>query len=126
MARVLVIEDDSQLRGWLRQVLEQAGHHMEEAGDGRAGVRAYREGRHDAVLCDIVMPEQEGLETIQLLAKETPPARVVAISGGLRTGGPMDPLRVAVMFGACAALPKPFSIAELLDTLATALGSTAD
>ena len=107
----------------VRHALEDNGHAVDEAENGKVGVRRCREGRHDLVLCDIVMPDQEGLETIRELVVEFPRVQIVAMSGS-QTPGPMDVLMTAAMFGARATLNKPFSLDELRLVVFTVLNDS--
>jgi DNA-binding response OmpR family regulator len=116
--RILIIEDDDLLRPILVRTLTDAGHQVQHAADGRAGLRAFREAGADLVISDLVMPEQEGLATIQQIKRESPSTLVVAISGGSRNSGQY--LRLARMLGADATLGKPFSCDEL-DVVITGL-----
>ena len=120
MPRILIIDDDAQVRAMLRLALERDGHNAEEAENGKIGVGCYRERRHDLVLCDIFMPEQDGLETIRQLVAEFPSVAIIATSGSGRFAG-MDPLVFAARFGASATLHKPFSLDELRFAIAAVL-----
>ena len=121
MARILIIDDDATFRGMVHRVLEQAGHQVLEVGGGDDGLRSFREGGADLVICDIIMPGKDGIETIQLLREERPEVRILAVSGG----GPMDPSELvsdAELLGADGSLVKPFKMSELLETVAGLLG----
>src|SRR4051812_16983873 len=109
MAHVLVIDDEAAIRSFVRLALEKAGHRVSEAADGDEGLRAFRADPADLVLCDIFMPEKDGLETIQILRRASPGVPVVAIGGGNYRG--TDFLAVARKLGATAALYKPFAAA---------------
>ena len=112
MARILLIEDDDQFRRMLRTVLEREGHVVEEAHNGRQGVAHCRTAPADLVITNIIMPEQEGLETIRILQQEFPAVKIIAISGGGQRGN-MDFLAVARLLGAWRTLRKPFEMREL-------------
>lgn len=116
MKRILVIDDDNQTRQMLRQALERAGYSVVEARDGAEGLRHYQENPVDLVITDILMPEKEGLETIQELRERFPSVKIIAISGGGRTGK-LDFLHVAEKLGALRTLHKPFPLQELLDAV---------
>src|SRR5690348_15443806 len=62
MARILVIDDEPQVLVVVEQMLRSAGHDVVLAADGREGLRRYREGPHDLIICDLFMPELDGLE----------------------------------------------------------------
>ena len=118
MARILVIDDDAQVRALLDDVLSAAGHMVVLAADGREGLVAHRRHRPDLVITDIFMPHLDGLQVILELASSR--ANVIAISGGGNVHH-LDHLDDAVHFGACAHLTKPFTIEVLLKTVNDAL-----
>ncbi len=106
MASILLIDDDLQVRAVLRTVLESDGHVVREAQDGIEGLKLYRTEPADLVICDIFMPEQDGLEFLYDLRQEFPQARVIAMTGG-SLSFPKDFLRDARLLGATAGLYKP-------------------
>jgi DNA-binding response OmpR family regulator len=113
MARILVIDDDETLRRVIRRILERVGYDVLEAGDADAGLRLHRDPGADIVIVDIFMPERDGLELIRELRAESPRAKIVAMSGGGRSGK-LDLLKDAAVFGASRTLWKPFELTELL------------
>lgn len=115
-AHILLIDDDDQLRVMIRRMLESAGHTVVEASNGREGFHRYRDVQPDLILTNLIMPEQEGLETIQAIRRLAPDAKIIAMSGGMRSGA-LDVLEVARHFGAQVALHKPFSRNELLTAI---------
>src|SRR2546425_689679 len=124
VARILVMDDDALLRGALRVVLEAAGYEVIEAADGDAGLRLQREQGADLVLVDIFMPERDGLEVIRALRAEFPQPKIVAVSGGGRTGQ-IEVLRAAAALGAARTLLKPFQPRDLLKAIRELLGERA-
>lgn len=121
MARILVIDDDDQVRSMLRTTLEVAGYEVEVAADGNAGTQTFHESRPDLVITDIVMPEKEGLETIQELRKFSRDIPIIAISGGGLVN-PMSYLAMAKQFGASKTFFKPIKQDELLAAVQELLG----
>jgi two-component system, chemotaxis family, chemotaxis protein CheY len=118
MARILITDDEKQVRDLLGALLRAEGHEVREACDGTQAVRACCAEPFDLVLCDLFMPHREGLETIRELRQWLPGLRIVAMSG---LAGAGDLLRVAQVMGADAALQKPFSRQELLAAIGEAL-----
>ena len=114
MAEILVIDDDAQMRRLITRILKSAGHHVREATDGSTGMKRFGEAQPALVVTDIFMPEKEGIETIRLLRQQAPDLPIIAISGS----GLKDYLHFAMQLGATAALPKPFSADQLLQTVA--------
>lgn len=113
MPRILIIEDDEDVRDMLAELLSTEGHQVDTAQDGAQGWAAFRANPADLVITDIVMPEQEGLATIRQLNKEYPDVPVIAISGGGRVDS-QEYLEMASVMGASATLAKPFSHADIL------------
>lgn len=120
--RILVIDDDPIVRGMLAEMLRREGYEVDEADDGRAGMKQFRASPVALVITDVVMPEQEGLETLMQLRQESPGVKVIAISGGGRVG-PDAYLNSARALGATAILAKPFGREELLSVVKSALGA---
>jgi DNA-binding response OmpR family regulator len=121
MARILVIEDDENIRSLCRRILEQDGHQVSEAAEGNTGTRLYREQGHDLVITDIIMPEKEGIETIIDLRREFSDVRIIAVSGGGKVTSSVTCLQLAKNLGASHTLVKPFTKQELLDAVRSAL-----
>ena len=120
--RILLIDDDDQLRGGLRQMMESAGYTVIEARNGRDGMQQYRNAPPDLIITNLLMPEQEGLETIRQLRDTDPNVKIIAISGGIPNDS-LDILQVARQFGAQKTLRKPFSRDELLAAIQEVLQS---
>ncbi len=116
MARILVIDDDEQIRKTIHQVLELEGHEVVVASNGKEGIKLFKESGANLIITDIVMPEKEGLETITELRRDFPDVKILAISGGGR-GDPESYLTLAKVFGAVRTLTKPFQRAELLEAV---------
>lgn len=112
--RILVIEDNLDLRDYLRLALETQGYEVLTARNGQEALGYLNGHRVDVVLTDLFMPEMDGIETIATLRKTFPDVRVVAMSG--RPG--VDYLAVARELGVNKTLRKPFEIEELLAALA--------
>ena len=122
MARILVIDDDDDVRRTLVRMLETAGHEVHEAADGDSGIALCDKVLPHLVITDILMPEKEGIETIMVLKRAHPDMRILAISGGGRSGA-MDFLDMARALGADEAMQKPFRRAELLAAVGRLIGS---
>ncbi|WP_303977892.1 response regulator [Dongia mobilis] len=122
MAHVLLIDDDELVRDMLQTALQLAGHDVTPAGNGREGLEKFAERRPDIVVTDIIMPEQEGIETILAIRRIDQALPIIAMSGGSSLGA-VDFLNAARSFGASRVLNKPFSpkdlIAALKDCLVT-------
>lgn len=120
MSAILVIDDDPSVRQVVSEMLKQAGHEVTMAENGREALGMLAGHRFDLVITDLIMPEQEGIETIQEIRRHNEHLPIVAISGGGRLG-PGDYLQTARFIGADATLAKPFGRQELLATVDTLL-----
>jgi DNA-binding response OmpR family regulator len=110
---ILVIDDEQLIRLQIRNALEFEGFTVHEAANGNEGLARIAQSTPDVVITDILMPDKEGIETILELRRTHPKIRIIAISGGGRTGN-KDFLRTAKHLGADRTLAKPFGLAELL------------
>jgi DNA-binding NtrC family response regulator len=122
MASILVIDDDTGIRTTLRTMLTREGHTVSCANDGEAGLAAFAQDTPDLVITDIIMPETEGIETIQSIRQKSPGTPIIAMSGGGRAAN-VDFLPLALKFGAAATLTKPFGVKALLDAIRSVLPS---
>lgn len=113
MASILVIDDESEVRYAIRAVLEDSGHSVDEAATGTSGLAALNKQSYDLVICDIIMPETEGIETIVEIRRHRPDQRVIAMSGGGRIKKE-DYLAVAASVGATHTISKPFDAETLI------------
>ena len=120
--RVLLIDDEQMVRKIVRKMLERAGHEVIEAENGRLGLEQLGQGGFDLVITDIIMPEMEGVETVLSVREQHPSLKIIAMSGGGRTGN-MDFLATAQKLGAAAILNKPFTVAALNEAMEKAFKS---
>jgi CheY-like chemotaxis protein len=120
MARLLVVDDDPDLRRVAAAALEHAGHAVRVAADGAEALRMFRAEPADLVLTDFHMPNQDGLQLIMALRTLAPQVPLILMSGGDRTQqlGLLGTMR---LLDITATLSKPFSLHELLDTIDAAL-----
>jgi two-component system chemotaxis response regulator CheY len=116
MARILVIDDESMVRTFLRDVLEGAGHEVREGANGDEAVAAFGDFKPEILIVDLIMPEQDGLYAIREIRRSMPETKVIAISGMHSLAG-FDYLKPAVKLGADLALYKPFSPKDLLRSI---------
>jgi CheY-like chemotaxis protein len=121
MAKILLVEDDEELRYTMRLKLAALGHTVDEAPDGKAGLERFQASAPDLVITDLVMPRMEGVEMIHTMKRARPAVKIVAMSGG-GVNAASAYLRIAQQLGAAAILAKPFSHLELESVVTAALG----
>jgi two-component system chemotaxis response regulator CheY len=114
--KVLVIDDDDDVRSIIQALLESEGFEVSAAADGHAGLESQRKSPAAVVVTDIFMPDKDGIETIAALRQEFPLTKIVVLSGGAPKMA-LDYLRVAVELGAVIAIKKPFRPQELVDAV---------
>ena len=107
--KILVIDDDLLLLRMIARILVADGHEVLTASEGERGMTLFREKNPEMIITDIVMPKQEGLETILTLRRSDTPIKIIAMSG---TDAEM--LDIAALIGADAVIEKPFRAQELL------------
>ncbi len=116
MRKILIIDDEKDIRNLFRELLENEGYEVFEADNGITGLETFNKENTDMVITDIIMPKKEGLATIIELRKENPDLKIIAITGGgyiIRK----DFLDYAQKFGANQVLTKPLKINILLETV---------
>ena len=116
--RVLVVDDEKQVRSLFQKVLADAGYKVQIAKDGNQGLKMARAQRFDLVVVDLVMPEREGIEIIQILRKQQRDLKIIAVSGAFGGGF----LKVAELLGANATLAKPVDPDQLITEVRDLLG----
>jgi CheY-like chemotaxis protein len=126
MKRILVIDDDVQMRQMLKQMLERQGYEVVEAADGKEGIMHYRQEPTDLIITDIIMPNKEGVETIIELRHDFPDVKIIAISGGSRVLDAQDCLAYVKNLGASCVFSKPFERMELLEAIKGLLGESME
>ena len=117
--KILVVDDEDSIRGLFHDLLTAEGYEVTVASDGRQACELLRQGVNlDLVITDLIMPNQEGIETIRAIRQQFPAVRIIAISGAF--GGKF--LRMAKLLGADATLTKPIPPDQLCHTVAELLG----
>lgn len=124
MGKILIADDDFEIRDSLQKLLQLKGHEVELAKDGLEACKALDADHFDMMVTDIVMPNQEGLESIMQARQKHPGLHLIAMSGG-GTARTENYLRMAMTFGAEAIFMKPFSPREMLEKVDELLGDAA-
>jgi CheY-like chemotaxis protein len=116
LRRLLVVDDNDDMRQSMKRLLEHFGYEVRVAQDGRHALETQRQAPSDVLITDIFMPDTDGLETINQFREAFPDMKIIAMSGG---GASLeaDYLSTASVVGADAVLRKPFSKESLLQAL---------
>ena len=121
MATILLVEDEPLVSETLCSAMKGKGHTVVMAANGAEGLKRFAERSFDLVVTDIIMPDKEGIEMILEMRRNKPDAKIVAISGGGRTGN-VEFLKMAESLGATATLKKPIRLADFFSVLNRCLG----
>jgi two-component system, NtrC family, nitrogen regulation response regulator NtrX len=117
MEHILVIDDEKSIRNTLKEILEYEKFKVDLAEHGAEGLEKFRKGSYDIVLCDIKMPEMDGLEVLEKISEDQGEAQVIMISGH----GNIDNAVEAIKRGAYDFIEKPLDLNRLLITIRNAL-----
>ncbi len=122
MTRILLIDDEEQIRLTTSALLRMSGYEVVTAGGGQEGLELFGRQAFDLVMTDVVMPGMGGGEVIAAVRRIRPDSKIIAVYGGGRvTGG--DSLATAQGLGADGLVAKPFTRDELLATVTGVLGA---
>ena len=108
-ARLLIAEDEANLRLVLQKELQRLGYRVQAAPDGEAALRKLEESNVDVLLCDINMPQMDGMELLRRVHERPNPPEVIMLTGQ----GTIETAVEAMKLGAYDYLTKPYSINEL-------------
>ena len=116
MSRILIIDDQDSIRRVLREILENEKYQVDDAANGPTALEMIKEQEYDAILCDIKMPDMDGLEVLEQVKAicDTP---IIMVSGH----GTIDTAVEAIKKGAFDFIQKPPDLNRLLITVRNAL-----
>ncbi len=120
MANILVIDDEKSIRSTLKEILEYEGYKLELATNGKEGLELFEKDNFDIVLCDIKMPEMDGIEVLDKLMEKQKDIAVIMISGH----GNIETAVEAIKKGAYDFIEKPLDLNRLLVTIRNAMERT--
>lgn len=123
MAKILVVDDEENVRFIIKETLEQDHHEVAEARTGNEALAMFAQKPAELVITDLVMPDKNGIDLILELKSRCPTVRILAISGGGGLNGRFDYIPIAELIGARSVMRKPFNIGELRNTVNTLLGA---
>jgi len=106
---ILIVDDEAPIRELLTEYLGGLGYQTIEAANGLDALQKLKTAVPALIILDLVMPEQEGIETIRAIRLTNKDMKIIAVSGAF--AGQF--LRAAELLGANAVLPKPLDLAEL-------------
>lgn len=121
MSKILVIDDEPDVRAALRRILARHGHHVMEAANGAEAKEIVEGEEIDLVFTDIFMPEMDGIEFVLWVVECFPDCPVVAMSGGgaMPMGHALDDARA---LGALEVVEKPLDPARIRGIVEEACG----
>ncbi len=117
MAKILVVDDEQNIRNILRESLKKEQHEIFEASSGQEASDILDKHAIEIMITDLVMPGKTGLDLIMEIKEKIPELSIIAISGGGGINGRFDYLPIAQLIGANNIIRKPFSIADIKQTV---------
>jgi DNA-binding response OmpR family regulator len=119
-ARILIVEDDLNMRSLSANALTRSGYQVDSAEDGAAGWDALQAGKYDLLITDNTMPKMSGLELVKMVRSSGMKLSIVMASGSV----PPEALNGDSTLELAATLVKPFTMQELVGTVEKILPST--
>lgn len=120
MAKILIVDDASFMRGSLKYIVENAGHVVVGmAKDGREAVELYSKLKPDLVTLDILMKEMEGLSALKAIMRDDPEGKVIMVTAI----GHEEKQEEALKLGASGYIRKPFKQTKIVDEMKRVLGN---
>jgi two-component system, NtrC family, nitrogen regulation response regulator NtrX len=117
MAQILVIDDERSIRNTLKDILEYENHQVDLAENGLAGINLFKQNHYELVLCDIKMPEMDGIEVLTQMCELNSDVPIVMISGH----GNIETAVESIKKGAYDFISKPLDLNRLLVTVKNSL-----
>ncbi len=114
--KILIIDDNAPMRELIRTWLERDGFEVFEAENGKDGVATQQLQPVDLILCDLIMPVQEGIETITYFRDNYPEVGIIAISGGGKIDS-LSYLTMAEQLGAWKTFNKPLNMPQIMEAI---------
>ena len=116
-ARLLVVDDEANLRAVLRDILSLMGYHVDEAGSGYEALKVLESSSYDLMLLDVRMPGMSGVEVMNLARESYPDMSIIILTAHAT----LESAVAAVRLGAVDYMLKPFNIEDLSTTITQAL-----
>ena len=120
MAKILVVDDDAQVRSTIGRLLSVQGHEISEAPNGAVAADAIARSPFDLLIIDLVMPDQGGIETIMRIHVDSKSIPTIVMSGKIPINEEAVN-RLVERYGAKGVLAKPFTSEELAEVVNKAL-----
>jgi len=111
--RILIVDDDAELRANLSEILKNAGYHTDEASSGGEAIRKATSEDFDIMLLDLIMPKMNGIDVLTEMQKIKPGIKVIMITAFATVENAVEAIRK----GASDYISKPFKIDALLATI---------
>jgi DNA-binding NtrC family response regulator len=111
--RILIVDDESDLRSLLTHVLTTAGYEVMEAPDGESALNILRKEKFDIAFLDIQMPNVNGIQVLKHIQKNSPSTKAIMLTGYANLKNAME----AKEFGATDFINKPYKIEDILSTV---------
>lgn len=122
MEHVLLVEDDVAIAKLVRFKLERSGFRVTQANNGREALDWLRDNRPDLILLDVMMPEMDGVETLECIKNDDALKAIPVIM--LSSKGQKAEIKRCLLLGAADYIVKPFSPADLVKRIRAVIDRT--
>lgn len=117
MKKILIVDDDAEVRSTLADVIKGAGYVTDEASNGREAVEKCDDEDYNVILLDLMMPEMNGAEALTVIRRLSPRAKIIMVTAFAT----IESATEAIRKGASDYISKPFKIEEMLGTVSRVL-----
>lgn len=117
-SRILLVDDNEELRALIREQLACEGYEVDEAEDGLKAIEMVKAGTYSLMLLDINMPGRSGLDVLKFVRKQTPDCKVIMLTGLTGLAAATESVRL----GAEDYITKPYKLSYLVGSIKRALG----
>lgn len=113
MKKILIVDDDPELRDNLSEILKGVGYHAEEASSGKEAIDKAASGEFSIALLDVMMPKMSGIDALPEIKRVSPKTKIIMITAFATVENAVE----AIKRGASDYITKPFKIEEILTTI---------
>src|SRR6266850_5673057 len=115
--RILIVDDEAMMADSLRQHLSEEGYSVDTAATGAEGMERFDQGGHHLAICDLQLPDMDGLDVMRHMKDARPTTEVIVVTGY----GSVQRAVEATKAGACYFVEKPFDFDQMLPLVEKAL-----
>ena len=113
MEKILIVDDDDELRGNIKEILQDSGFNTDDVSSGYEALRLLKFNKYNVILLDLMMPRMNGMETLSKIRENNKLTKVIMLTAFATVVNAVE----AIKKGASDYITKPFKIDELVNTI---------